>query len=348
MSAEFRGYALLVGVGDCEYGKLSLPMTVKDAEALKGILVDPGLCGYGAEQVRLLSDGSATRQGILDGLGWLKGQVAQDSQATVVVFYSGHGWRDDAGDYYLIPRDFDPMDEHGSALSAAEFTEGLRGIEAERLLVIVDCCHAAGMAAAKGSKLEAFQKGLVAPGKGLFGPLMERSGRAVFLSCSGEQSSWVRKDGALSVFTFHLLEALRGAGSLPGDLTVTVSHLMKHLGRAVAETARGMGVAQDPLFSFETEDFAIALLQGGKGLPEGGWDAVKGEVISGAQIQVQASGDRSVAATGNVNAPIVTGDGNVVGNGNIVQKVNQRGQNNITLGSAQNFSIGDTIYNDKE
>ncbi|NJR70732.1 MAG: caspase family protein [Synechococcales cyanobacterium CRU_2_2] len=348
MASEFRGYALLVGVGECEYARLSLPVTVKDGTALRDILVDPALCGYRSENIQLLANESATQRGILEGLGWLKGEVEQDRRATVVVFYSGHGWRNEAGDYYLLPHDFDPMDKQGSALSAAEFTQALREIEAERLLVIVDCCHAAGMAAAKSPKLEQFQKGLVAPGKGLFGPLAEKSGRAVFLSCSGEQSSYIRDDKTLSVFTFHLLEALRGAGSLPGDLTVTVSQLMKHLGRSVGETARGMGVAQDPLFSFETEDFAVALLRGGKGLPEGGWDAVKGEAMSGAQVQVQASGDRSIATTGDVNGPIVTGDGNVVGSGNIVQKLNQRGQNNMNLGSAQNFSIGDTIYNDKE
>lgn len=348
MSAEFRGYALLVGVGECEYAKLSLPVTVQDMVVVQKVLVEPGLCGYGAEQVRLLSNESATREGILEGLDWLKEQVGKDRQATAVVFYSGHGWRDDAGDYYLLPHDFDPMDPQDSAVSAVEFTQALRGIEAERLLVIVDCCHAAGMAAAKSPKLEAFQKGLVAPGKGLFGPLMERSGRAVFLSCAGEQSSWVRQDGTLSVFTFHLLEALQGAGSQSGDQVVTVSHLMKHLGRAVSATAREMGVAQDPQFSFETEDFAIALLQGGKGLPEGGWKAVEGEAIAGMQVQVQALGDRSVATAGNVNAPIVTGDGNepmVTGDGNVVRNTNvtQQGKNNLNIESASGFHIGD-IY----
>jgi hypothetical protein len=64
---------------------------------------------------------------------------------------------------------------------------------------------------------------------------------------------------------------------------------------------------------------------------------------------VEASGDRSVALGGNANgATIITGDGNVVGSGNIVQKVEQKGKYNTNIGSAQKFSIGDTFYNEKK
>jgi len=59
---------------------------------------------------------------------------------------------------------------------------------------------------------------------------------------------------------------------------------------------------------------------------------------------VEASGKGAVAIGGNAHgATIITGDGNVVGNRNIVQKVEQRGKYNINLGSAQNLNIGDTI-----
>jgi hypothetical protein len=62
---------------------------------------------------------------------------------------------------------------------------------------------------------------------------------------------------------------------------------------------------------------------------------------------VVASGARSVAIGGNANnSTIVTGDGNVVGNGNTVQNVTQRGKYNVNLGSAQNLTIGDTINRD--
>jgi hypothetical protein len=55
---------------------------------------------------------------------------------------------------------------------------------------------------------------------------------------------------------------------------------------------------------------------------------------------VVASGDRSVAIGGNANnSTIVTGDGNVVGTGNVVQ----RGKYNINIDTAQDMHIGDRV-----
>jgi hypothetical protein len=64
---------------------------------------------------------------------------------------------------------------------------------------------------------------------------------------------------------------------------------------------------------------------------------------------VVASGRGAVAIGGSANgATIVTGNGNVLGNNNNVQKVEQRGKYNVNLGSACNLNIGDTIYQDRE
>ena len=107
MAAQFtHGYALLVGVGDSAYPKWSLPVTVKDVQALQSVLVDPGLCAYPNDEahVRVLHDAGATRDSILDGLSWLGAQSAADPDGTAVVYYSGHGWLDGStGRYYLIP-----------------------------------------------------------------------------------------------------------------------------------------------------------------------------------------------------------------------------------------------------
>ena len=284
-----HGYALLVGVGESAYPKWSLPVTVKDVQALRSILTDADLCAYPDDDahVRLLHDATATRGGILDGLAWLEARAAADAEATVVVYYSGHGWLDGStGRYYLIPHDVEPFDVPGSALPAQAFTTGLRRIPARRLLVFVDSCHAEGMAAAKeaaSARDEPVVKlppGLaqVALPKGLVEDLKRGEGRAVFTSSRGEQRSWVRPDGRMSIYTYHLVEALQGAGNQPGDTVVRVSNLMNHLGKAVPESARGLCQAeQTPFFDTATEDFAVAVLRGGKGLPAGGWNAVRRE-----------------------------------------------------------------------
>jgi len=64
MSQTFtHGYALLVGVGASSYPKWSLPVTVKDVQAIHAILTDSNLCAYpnDSQHVRLLHDSGATR-----------------------------------------------------------------------------------------------------------------------------------------------------------------------------------------------------------------------------------------------------------------------------------------------
>jgi esterase/lipase superfamily enzyme len=328
-----RGYALLIGVGECRtYPSWSLPVTVKDVTAVKEILVDPSLCGYpdNNEHISLLSNDTATRQSILDGLQWLKGVADRDPEATIVIYYSGHGCLNPAnGSYYLIPHDADPMDFGNSALAGADFTKAIHSIKSQKLLVILDCCHAEGVASGKGAGIESqLPKGLefklpdglnfkLPPGfepqsaKGQFLTLAEGKGVAVLSSSDSNQISWIRKDQTCSVFTHHLIEALRGAGNQEGDRSVTVMNLIEYLGKTVAATAKSEHQAeQSPQSDYKgSNHFPIALLRGGNGLPKGEYEGI-----------------------GNLPPGLPS----------VYQKVEQKGKFNINMGTATGINIGDT------
>ncbi|MEG4069464.1 caspase family protein [Microcoleus sp. Pol11C2] len=270
MSERFtHGYALLIGVGNTADPGYSLPVTVKDAQALKDVLTDANFCAYpnSPDRVRLLQNQGATRSAILDGLDWLKGCAEADPDATIVIYYSGHGTFDLASNaYYLLQHDFDRQAIPETALSAETLSEKLRKIEAKRLWVIIDSCHAEGMATAKNDLPADFLP--TALPKGVIDALKQGEGRAVFTSSRGNQSSWVRPDGILSLYTYHLIEALKGAANQPGDRLVRISNVMTHLGRKVPESARKLCDAEQiPFFDAATEDFPVAMLRGGKGLP---------------------------------------------------------------------------------
>jgi hypothetical protein len=144
--------------------------------------------------------------------------------------------------------------------------------------------------------------------------IQQGTGKVVFTSSTGNQSSWIRPDGKMSVFTYHLLEALQGAANQPGDKVVRVSHLMNYLGKTVPETAQDLCKAeQTPFFDFATEDFAIALLQGGKGLATEGWNKQQAE-------------EKIRAISNQVNNGV-----GIVGDGNI----------GINIGTAGNITFGD-------
>jgi uncharacterized caspase-like protein len=318
-----QGYALLIGVGESAYKPLSLPVTVKDTQAIYAALIDPELCAYpnDKQHIRVLNNQKATRSRILDGLKWLKEKAEIEPEATIFVYYSGHGWfNKDDNSFYLIQHDVKPAKLAATALSGKVFTEALREIQAERLLVVIDSCHAAGMATSKEpekadaellDEFDRFQR--VAPSKRLIDTLKQGKGRVVFTSSEGEQKSWIKQDNSMSIYTFHFLEALQGAANKPGDREVTVSNLMNHLSKAVPETARKLyGAEQTPHFDMDAGDFIIANLRADKGLPDEGWEEVKPE------------------ATQKINQ--------------IAQNIKQYGRYITNINEVQKLDIGDKFY----
>lgn len=272
-----HGYALLIGVGECANPNWSLPVTVKDMQALRSVLIDPAMCGYPNDDahILLLHDSGATREGILEGLKWLAKQTATDDEATAIVFYSGHGGRKESTDsYFLLPSDTDPKKVESSTIDGKKFTEALRSVKAKRLLVFMDCCHAGGMATAKHEPVSMLppEYSLEPMPKGLIEELKQGEGRAVFSSSKNEQTSWIRRDGKMSIYTYHLIEALYGAGNRPNDTTVRLSNLMDHLDKSVPKSVRKeWDNEQTPFFDTATENFPVAMLCGGKGLPSEGF-----------------------------------------------------------------------------
>ncbi len=297
-----HNYALLIGVGDCKYPNWSLPTTVKDVQTIKSFLINPDLCSYidNENYLRFLCNEQTTKQNILDNLNWLQQQAKNDPEATILVYYSGHGWLDKSTqNYYLIPHDTSPVKLQKTALPATEFNNALQQISAQKLLVIIDSCHAQGMATAKETdELELPENfSQTALPKNLIADLKKGTGRAVFTSSTGDESSWIRSDGKMSIYTYHFLEALQGGGNKPGDKIVKVSNLMSYVSKTVPESAQQLGKKQTPIFDFsQTEDFPVALLRGGKGLPEGGWEEVKQE----AQENIRAGRD-FYSAGGDIN-----------------------------------------------
>jgi len=157
-----------------------------------------------------------------------------------------------------------------------------------------------------------FSKSPPSESKGFIDSLKKGKGRVVFTSSRGEQQSWI-KDENSSIYTYHLLEALQGAGNTPGDTEVRVSNLMHYLGKAVPESAKLLCSAeQTPWFNMGTEDFAIAKIRGGKGLQKIPRETGEVEVT-----QVIASGGRAIAIREMIsgdNINIVSGDNNIITN----------------------------------
>lgn len=260
MSAAFSsGHALLVGVGG------DLPVTVKDAEDLAALLRDPARAGYPEGQVEVLTGAQATRDGILGGLDRLAQRALGDADATAIIYYSGHGGRfgasADTARYYLVPHGWDLARRDETCVSGEELTARIRAVPAKRLLVLLDCCHAAGLPQAKEKDAPHFAKAGLPDLDGLRAGV----GQMVLTSCRPEEKSYIQPGARNSVFTACLLSALAGgAPSYLGHAWAldVVSHVLREVpGRAPA--------AQHPVLSWatNTESFPICRVPAAKAAP---------------------------------------------------------------------------------
>jgi len=249
-----QGHALIIGVAN--YPRVNpLPETVlNDARDLRGLLTDPSTCGYPPGQVTQLLDGEATADSIRAALADLAARTGPDN--TAVVFFSGHGAHDLAGDdthQYILPYDCDADDLPGTAIAGDEMTEMLREVQASRLLVLFDSCHSSGAGDPKGIRPQ-IKRGL---SEDYYRALAQGKGRVVIASSRPDELSWALRGMRNSLFTHYLLEALRGEARTLGDGYVRVFDLFRHVADHVPIQAD-----QHPIFkaSAMEKDFPIALV----------------------------------------------------------------------------------------
>lgn len=227
-----NGYALLVGIG------ADLPVTVQDATVLYNLLIDPSCAAYSTEQVALLTETAATRQQIITAFDQLIERVSQNPEATVIVYYSGHGGRteglDGASEYFLVPYGFNSSRVVDTAISGTEFTEKIEAINARKVVVLLDCCHAGGVPSLKEAG-QTFTKSPVPPD--LLNVLGSGSGRVVVASSREDEYSYT--GNPYSAFTTCLLEALQGRATVKKDGYARILDILIYLFDQVPKRASG-------------------------------------------------------------------------------------------------------------
>ncbi len=257
LESSRRLHALVIGVGEYLHSPFrNLPAAPADAAEIATILRDPDLCGYPADQVTTLVGEHATLQEVRTGFRHLARVCGPD--ATVVIYFSGHGGRAflrGERQVFLCLRDTNPYDLTSTALSDVELTAAIQFIRAERLLVILDSCFASGGAQLKSSAASDPWESGFSPE--FFAALSRGNGRVLMASSREDQLSIVRPQGDLSLFTYHLGQALRGKAAVHRDGFIRVLDVFDY----VSEAVRRENPEQTPILKADNVDtnFAIAL-----------------------------------------------------------------------------------------
>lgn len=251
----FEGFGLIVGVG------ADLVDTVTDATGLYKVLVNPKRAAYPSENVQLLTENKATRLDILNGFDKLIKESKEKNIETAVVYFSGHGGKI-GNEYYLAPYGYDNSLPKQTLISGKEFSDKIDAIKAKKLIVILDCCRAGGIAVTKDAKsfLESN------PPKDFLDVLSKGSGKVVIASSLENESSFAGKP--YSAFTKCLLEALSGKGTKDYDGYAKILDILSYLFREVPIQTKDK---QHPFLNTASnlsENFAVCYYAGGvKELP---------------------------------------------------------------------------------
>ncbi len=245
-----RLYVLAIGVADYDDETLKLNYADDDARLLAKTLEERAAGLYRSIDTKLIVDKDATQKGILSGLVWLKQQMTQHDVG--VLFYSGHGERDELGDLYLLPCDVDTDNPLLlSGVPDAQIKSVLQGTPG-RMIVMLDACHAGSIGGDR-------RKDAGAPTDDLVRDLAtDDYGVVVMASSMGREFSLESPDNKSGMFTLALCEGLNGDADLNRDdhvyfheLDVYVSDRVKELsnGRQHPATARPTTIRPFPLAS---------------------------------------------------------------------------------------------------
>ena len=197
-------WALVVGISKFQDPQWNLLYADKDARDFAKFLTDE--CNFAPDHVKLMTNSEATRTSILTELGarWLPANAKPGD--LVVIYFATHGTnakQDVAHKNFLVAHDTDPANPFVSGIEIQDLARTIkRRIEAERVLIVLDTCHA-GVA-------EAGAKALTpAAPKFDFKDLVQGTGQLIVASASANQSAHDSLRYKNGVFTKHFIEGLR-------------------------------------------------------------------------------------------------------------------------------------------
>lgn len=251
-----RKYALIIGVSRYQNngkGINNLEFADADARALYEFLQQPEAGNFSRDNMLLLANEDATTAKIRAALTSFVSRA--EANDVLLIFFSGHGASDPNAplNHYIITHDTSYFDISHTAISMAELRRYIdSNVKSKQLIFLLDACHSGGVST----------KGIRSLPNNLWNlylkQLYDGKGRAIITSSDVDQVSkesveWGNGHG---VFTYFLLEGLKGNADDNRDRLVTLGELFRYVRDKVEEaTAR----QQTPQKLIDNEDLALAI-----------------------------------------------------------------------------------------
>jgi hypothetical protein len=229
-SVKGQKWAVVVGIGNYKYAGdnqiTNLRYADKDAKELAEFLKSPD--GGGFDHVYTLLNEEVTYQNLRYVLFDYLAQAIEED--LVLFFFAGHGAPDpkEPDNLYLLTYDTHPDRVSSTAFPMWDVETALqRYIKAEKVILLTDACHSAGISGGVGLRGIEVRPNLT--NKFLL-KLARSRGRISFTASEANEQSHESKKwgGGHGVFTYFLLEGLKGKADNDGDKIVSLGELVDY------------------------------------------------------------------------------------------------------------------------
>jgi hypothetical protein len=242
-------YAVVIGIN--KYKNLpSLKYAVNDAHEFYRYLTEVNQVPK--DHVWLLLDEEATLDKLRSTLGTLLRRSAGRDD-TVIIFLAGHGATEtdpsspdgDGLEKYILPCNADPKDLYATAMPMSEVARIFQRISSDRLVFIGDTCYSG----ASGGRTILAGGTRVTVSGAFLERLSQGKGRVILTASDANEVSVEKDELGHGVFTYYLLEGLRGKADLDGDGMITVDEIYHYVSEKVPQAT---GQDQHPVRKGET------------------------------------------------------------------------------------------------
>jgi uncharacterized caspase-like protein len=235
-------------VGISEYageGVSDLSFARKDAEAVAAYYAER--FALPEEQIIQIFDDDATLANIKRRLNKDLAEKATNPNDTVILYFAGHGLKErdrasadaDGFSRYILPHDADRTDLASSALGMEELARILQRLHPERVALILDSCFSGAAGGGRTLFDPAVRTRGVAAAEYLTRLAGAGKGRVVLTASGADELAIEPSRLGHGVFTYFLLEGLRGAADDDRDGQVDVDEIYKYVLRKVEAETRG-------------------------------------------------------------------------------------------------------------
>lgn len=237
-AAGVNTYAVIVGIANYENENINLNYANRDAQVFAEYLQSKAGGSVPEENIRLLIDTNATTAAIYNSLNWLRERcelekMQNDGKSTQVYFYfSGHGDVETdtkANLGFLISFNTPPNNYINNAVRIEDLNNYAHTLSVDlgaNVVIITDACHSGKLAGSD-------NRGSFLVGKELS---MAREKEIRIASCnpdelSNEDERW---GGGRGVFSWYLINGLKGLADNNRDNTVTLNEIKTYVDSCIA------------------------------------------------------------------------------------------------------------------